>query len=79
MEVLADMNRDLWGRGIRLHLAEVKGPVQDRLERVPLWGGLSGEVFLSVNAAFEFLRGVPVDHYKNKSASSRQFEGWEVI
>ena len=56
MEVLNDLNRDLGGRHIRLHLAEIKGPVQDRLQRSPLWPALSGQVFLSVNDAFEALR-----------------------
>jgi SulP family sulfate permease len=80
MEVLADINRELALRGIRLHLAEVKGPVQDRLERVPIWRELSGQVFLSVNAAFEALQQPrPGQDYKKVSASSRQFEGWEVI
>jgi SulP family sulfate permease len=55
MEVLTDVNRDLAARGIRLHLAEVKGPVQDRLAHSPLWQTLSGKVHLSVNAAFEAL------------------------
>lgn len=56
MEVLTDLNRDLHRRGIRLHLAEVKGPVQDRLLNSPLWQTLSGEVFLSVNSAFNKLQ-----------------------
>ncbi|MEJ7137209.1 SulP family inorganic anion transporter [Amphibiibacter pelophylacis] len=55
-DVLAEHNRDLLGRGIRLHLAEIKGPVQDRLMRSPLWKELSGEVFLSANGAFEALK-----------------------
>lgn len=55
MEVLTDLNRDLSTRGIRLHLAEVKGPVQDRLLYSPLWKALSGKVHLSVNGAFEAL------------------------
>lgn len=55
-EVFAELNRDLAGRGITLHLAEVKGPVQDRLMRSELWKALSGEVFLSANAAYEKLR-----------------------
>lgn len=55
MEVLTDVNRELAQRHIRLHLAEVKGPVQDRLERTRLWKSLSGSVHLSVNAAFESL------------------------
>ena len=53
MEVLNDLNRDLANRDIRLHFAEVKGPVQDRLRLSPLWNALSGQVFLSVNDAFE--------------------------
>ncbi len=57
MEFLTDLNHDLRGRRIRLHLAEIKGPVQDRLLRSPLWKSLSGQVFLSVNSAFETLAG----------------------
>ena len=56
VEVFAELNRDLAARGIRLHLAEIKGPVQDRLMRTALWSALSGEVFLSANQAFERLR-----------------------
>jgi SulP family sulfate permease len=55
MEVLAEMNRSLSNRGIRLHFAEIKGPVQDRLIHSPLWESLSGQVFLSGNEAFEAL------------------------
>jgi SulP family sulfate permease len=55
MEVLTAINDDLAARNIRLHLAEVKGPVQDRLGNSPLWQALSGEVHLSVNSAFERL------------------------
>jgi SulP family sulfate permease len=55
MEVLSDLNRDLSGRGIALHFAEIKGPVQDRLIGTPLWQEMSGQVFLSVNDAYEAL------------------------
>lgn len=80
METLWDINRDLGQRGVRLHLAEVKGPVQDRLERVPLWHELSGEVFLSVHAAFEALYAPNAwGYYKKYSDSSKEFDGWEVI
>lgn len=54
-EVLGDLNRDLGARAIRLHLAEIKGPVHDRLGRTPLLAELSGEVFLSVNDAYRAL------------------------
>jgi SulP family sulfate permease len=55
MEVLTDLNRDLSERAIGLHLAEVKGPVQDRLMHSPLLDALTGQVHLSVNSAFEAL------------------------
>ena len=56
VEVFGELNRDLTGRGIRLHLAEVKGPIQDRLMRTTLWSTLSGRLFLSANEAFEALK-----------------------
>lgn len=56
VEVFSELNRELIERGIRLHLAEVKGPIQDRLMRTMLWSTLSGSVFLSANEAFEKLK-----------------------
>ncbi len=50
-DMLEYLNATLGERGIRLHLAEVKGPVMDRLEAGTLLGHLSGEVFLSTHAA----------------------------
>lgn len=55
VEVFGEINQDLAKRGIKLHLAEVKGPVQDRLMKSMLWSALTGEVFLSANAAYEKL------------------------
>ncbi len=52
VEVFAELNQDLARRGITLHLAEVKGPVQDRLMKSAFWNALTGEVFLSANAAY---------------------------
>jgi SulP family sulfate permease len=54
-EVLEEFNRDYQKLGISLHLAEVKGPVQDRLERSTFWQNLSGRVFLSTHEAFNML------------------------
>ena len=54
-EMLADLAEELTAAGLHLHLAEVKGPVQDSLERAPLWHTLHGRVFLSANDAFETL------------------------
>lgn len=56
VEVFAEINAELAGRGIRLHLAEVRGPVQDRLQRSSFWRQLSGKVYLSAHEAFEDLR-----------------------
>ena len=48
---LAELNTMLKGRGIGLHLAEVKGPVMDRLKDSTLLATLHGQVFLSTAIA----------------------------
>ena len=53
--VVVDPYRTATAEKADLHLAEVKGPVQDRLVQSPLWKALSGDVHLSVNSAFEIL------------------------
>lgn len=58
MEALSEIFKDLRERDIRFHLAEVKGPVQDRMVHTPLWKGLSGRIHLSCNDAFESLQGI---------------------
>jgi SulP family sulfate permease len=63
---LVELNRVLKGRGIRLNLAEVKGPIMDRLQHSSLLlKNLSGKVFLSTAAAFSALiepdTGVSID------------------
>jgi SulP family sulfate permease len=55
VDTLAELNRDLLAQGIRLHFAEIKGPVQDRLQNTALWRQLSGQVFLSASTAFDTL------------------------
>ena len=55
LDMLEELNDGLAERGISLHLAEVKGPVMDRLQGGPLLTRLSGEVFLSANEAFATL------------------------
>ena len=50
--VLTELHKSLSKRGISLELAEVKGPVMDRLERTELGQALQGRVFQSVHAAF---------------------------
>jgi SulP family sulfate permease len=56
LEALTDMLQDLHLRKIRLHLAELKGPVQDRMQGTALWTALSGRIYRSANDAFEALK-----------------------
>lgn len=56
LECLQQINRDLRGWNIRLHLSEVKGPVLDRLGRSKFLEELSGRVFLSTYIAELALR-----------------------
>lgn len=53
LDTLEGLARDLAGRGIRLSLAEVKGPVQDRLQRSELPALIEGRLYLSTHQAFE--------------------------
>ncbi len=53
---LSELNASLARRGIGFHLAEVKGPVMDRLRQSDLLQTLNGEVFLSIDIADKKLR-----------------------
>lgn len=53
---LTELNQQLAKHNIQLHLAEVKGPLMDKLKRSDLLlGHLSGRVFLSAAEAFDSL------------------------
>jgi sulfate permease, SulP family len=52
---LSELNNSLKQRGIGLHLAEVKGPVMDRLKQSALLGALNGKLFLSAVMACDEL------------------------
>ncbi|NHZ94418.1 SulP family inorganic anion transporter [Massilia sp. CCM 8734] len=52
---LGELNLALRRRGIGLHLAEVKGPVMDRLKASELPGVLHGQIFLSAAMASDAL------------------------
>jgi sulfate permease, SulP family len=58
LEMLTDLNRALSEANMRLHFAEVKGPVMDRLRDTPLIKNLSGKIFLSTHEAFNALSSV---------------------
>ena len=52
---LTELNAMLAGRGVTLYLAEVKGPVMDRLKQSDLLPQLEGRVFLSTAMAWDQL------------------------
>jgi sulfate permease, SulP family len=54
---LEELNSSLNRRGVLMHLAEVKGPVMDRLKESDLLGKLNGQVFLSAAIAWDQLAG----------------------
>ena len=57
LESLEAINSRLSDAGVRLHLAEVKGPVMDQLENSDLPHELSGRIFLSTYEAWQALGG----------------------
>ncbi|GAA5177477.1 solute carrier family 26 protein [Niveibacterium umoris] len=57
LQGLRDLNRGLADQGIALHLAEVKGPVMDRIKQSGFLAELSGAVHLSTHAAMRALEG----------------------
>ena len=59
---LGELNAMLGTRGIGLHLAEVKGPVMDRLKHSALLGALNGKLFLSTAMAWDELSSSGVMH-----------------
>lgn len=54
---MQELNTSLRQREVILHLAEVKGPVMDRLRDSDLLGQLNGQVFLSAANAWDRLAG----------------------
>ncbi|MFC0254070.1 SulP family inorganic anion transporter [Massilia consociata] len=52
---LGELNASLRQRGVLLHLAEVKGPVMDRLRHSELLQALNGRLFLSAAMAWDEL------------------------
>ncbi|MEQ9546964.1 MAG: sulfate permease [Marinobacter sp.] len=59
LESLEAINSRLDDAGIRLHLAEVKGPVMDRLRRSLFCEELTGQIFLSTYDAWKALAKNP--------------------
>lgn len=61
LESLETINARLHDMGTTLHLAEVKGPVMDRLKKTAFINELTGQIFLSTYDAWQALHS-PDDH-----------------
>jgi len=59
LETLENLIEELREAGVTLHLAEVKGPVMDRLKRSHFLDALNGRVFLSQYDAWMALADAP--------------------
>lgn len=67
LEALQRLHGSLRQRGIELHLAEVRGPVMDRLDRTDWLAGLAHAPFLSLQQAVEHL-AAPVPRAARRAA-----------
>lgn len=80
-DMLANLHDELRAAGVRLHFAEMKGPVKDRLRRYGLFESFGGEscFFATVGEAVDgFLqrRGRPISHPgKSRAAHYRPRRG----
>lgn len=61
LDILDTINTRLQSAGLRFHLAEVKGPVMDRLQSTRFMANLSGRVFLSTFEGWQTLTAHPSD------------------
>ncbi|HAK52067.1 MAG TPA: sodium-independent anion transporter, partial [Gammaproteobacteria bacterium] len=58
LEMLEALCENLEEVGVTLHLAEVKGPVMDRLKETDFYHRMEGEVFFTTDLAFKKLAGI---------------------
>jgi len=58
LEMLEELSDNLFGAGVTLHLAEVKGPVMDKLKETSFYQKMHGQVFFTTNIALRELAGI---------------------
>lgn len=79
LETLEVLNDTLQAQNIKLHLAEVKGPVMDRLQRAHFLDDVSGEVFLSQFDAVLKLDPATYQKYALAASMPQNVEGGSHI
>ena len=58
LEMLERLSENLYETGITLHLAEVKGPVMDKLKKTTFCQNMRGQLFFTANVAMRELAGI---------------------
>ena len=58
LEMLEELSENLYGTGVTLHLAEVKGRVMDKLKETSFYQNMHGQVFFTTNIAMRELVGI---------------------
>jgi SulP family sulfate permease len=58
LEMLEELSEGLHEVGVTLHLAEVKGPVMDKLKETSFYEHMHGQVFFTTNIAMKELAGI---------------------
>ena len=57
-EMLEELSENLNEAGVTLHLAEVKGPVMDKLKETSFYTNMHGRVFFTTDIAMRELAGI---------------------
>ena len=58
LEMLEEVSENLAEVGVTLHLAEVKGPVMDKLKKTGFYSNMTGQVFFTTDIAMKELAGI---------------------
>ena len=58
LEMLEELSENLSEVGVTLHMAEVKGPVMDKLKETGFYRNLSGQIFFTSDIAMKELTGI---------------------
>ena len=58
LEMLEELSENLNEAGVTLHLAEVKGPVMDKLKETSFYTNMHGRVFFTTDIAMRELAGI---------------------
>lgn len=58
LEMLEELSENLSEVGVTLHMAEVKGPVMDKLKETGFYKNMSGQIFFTTDIAMKELAGI---------------------